>query len=722
LSQPDKPKPITRSKDPKKAPAEEQPARGTVARGAAEKPAAGRPTEFRVLSKRAAELDTRISDLNQQLKKAQENLAKADAAAVAAEQRAEDLAAAAARIGPLEQEVAAIRPQLEESRRRLKEAQLELKRARDERDRFKGEAADASQRAAGLEARSQEALAQMAKMTALKLEASSFRLRLDASRADLKKAQDELHAQSEGAVRAEAVVKAAESTRRDLEEARRKVIELSGEIQRLREARDKAESDNVQQRAAAADLREKLGQADAKLAEGKQQVESLERRLTEAKDASRRVEVLERELAQAAQVGQRVEALERQLAEAKDAESKAREEASRKAQQAASAEERLRGDVARLEGVRSEQQKSMEALGKKVTELERRLHEEETRKPEPPPRAPEPPPAPVAVAAPAPDPFVPPTPPPPPKPVEAIPPAQAVPATSGTPETTLRPQNLFGPVGADGQQIYILHELLSKDDLGVVYIASERATGRKFMAQFMAGQAGEEQTQAIERGMEKLISLPHPNILHVQGTGRRKNRLYVMMDFVEAPTLGQAKIREIPRICAILRDAASAIHYAHEEGIFHGGVNPDTILVGKDGEKDQALVKEFGLGFLQELSLPAATGTAAPPVFRNPAYLPPEQVRTQKSPLNPAIDVYGLGATLYGALAGRPPFEGKDAVQISKRVMIQDPIPVEKIRSEVPGAVGTIVRRAMAKERGVRYATAQDMADALSRYLDGARG
>jgi serine/threonine-protein kinase len=241
------------------------------------------------------------------------------------------------------------------------------------------------------------------------------------------------------------------------------------------------------------------------------------------------------------------------------------------------------------------------------------------------------------------------------------------------------------------------------------------------MARFMAGQAGEEQTQAIERGVEKLISLPHPNILHVQGSGRRKNRLYLMMDLVEAPTLGQAKIQEIPRICAILRDAAAALHYAHEEGIFHGDVNPESILVAKEDGRDHALLREFGLGFLQEIMLPPSSDKEVPPFIRDPAYLPPEQVRVLKSPLGPAGDVYGLGATLYSALARRPPFEGKDAAQVAKRVMIEEPMPVGKIRPDVPEAVGAVVRRAMAKERGLRYGSAQEMADALTRFLDGAK-
>jgi serine/threonine-protein kinase len=250
--------------------------------------------------------------------------------------------------------------------------------------------------------------------------------------------------------------------------------------------------------------------------------------------------------------------------------------------------------------------------------------------------------------------------------------------------------------------------MLPKDAMGVVYRATERSTGRAFAVRFMAGQAGEEQTQAFEREVEKLISLPHPNLLRVQGTGRRKNRLYVMTDLIEGSTLGASKISEIPRICAILRDAASAVNYANEEGIFHGDLNPESIVVSKEGGKDFALVRDFGLARLLETQSGG---------LRNPAFLPPEQVRVLKSPLSAAVDVYGLGATLFAALTGRAPFEGKDAAQISKRVMIEDPPPVEKFRSDVPKAVSAVVRRAMAKERGVRYASAQEMADALSKFL-----
>jgi serine/threonine-protein kinase len=303
----------------------------------------------------------------------------------------------------------------------------------------------------------------------------------------------------------------------------------------------------------------------------------------------------------------------------------------------------------------------------------------------------------------------------------AIPPSQAVPASGAKqPETTLKPQHTFGPDAEDGQPMYILHELLPADEMGVLYRASERADGRQFAVRFLAGQAGEEQTQAIEREVEKLIALPHPNILHVQGSGRRKNRLYLSMDLIQAPSLSRAKIHDLYRICAIVRDAAAAVHYAHEEQIMHGDLNPDNILVavGEDGG-DHALVKDFHLGFLVETLIgpPPGSKEARKPI-RNRAYLPPEQIDAVRPKLTVVGDVYGLGATLYGVLAGKPPFEEKDPAQLRRKVMFSEPPPLNKVRPDVPEALIKIIRRSMAKETGLRYASVQDFVDALNKFLE----
>jgi len=511
----------------------------------------------------------------------------------------------------------------------------------------------------------------------------------------------------------------------ELERRSQRVPALEEEAAALRrrlaeseEGRDAARKENGRLETQAAGLKQQVEASEARISESNQRVGALERELIEAREAEakaredslRELEEVRRRLAESeegrdaarkenarlesraqsadtrtSEANRRIGALERELVEAREAEAKARAGESQAAQLRETAE-RLRAETARLEKTRSEQQRWLEELGQTVVDLERQLQEAGSTKP----AKALPPPAPSEPAAPPPPPMA---------------------------ETTLRPQHLFGPVGADGHPSHVLQELLFRDAAGVVYRARERATGRTFAARFVAGQAGEEQTLAIEREVERLIALPHPNILHVQGSGRRKNRLYLMMDLVEAPTLGQAKIRDIRRVCAVVRDAAEAVHYAHEEGILHGDLNPENILVASPEGRDHALVKDFGLGRLLESLVPLTPGKDAGTPIRNPAYLPPEQTRALKPALSPSVDVYGLGATLYAALAGRPPFEGKDMPQVLTRVMFEEPLPLERVRPDVPEALAATVRRAMAKESGHRFGSAKELADALTRFL-----
>jgi chromosome segregation ATPase len=604
--------------------------------------------------------------------------------------------------------------ELEISRLRIQTGELEslvdgmdeeLQKAREDVAKADARAVELEGLVAGLEQDLEQAGEEAGKSDAraADLEKRGEQLNQDLQKARAQTAEQELRSQEELSVQTSRAARldqegtalrqqvaqetaARDEFRRSLDVARQRVMEfteehhrLFGEQKQIQENLDAARTENSQLKAQQASLAEQLRAAEARIVES----------------------------------SRRLEALQRELAEAKKWEAKARDAESQAAQARETASIRF-NDLARLEKMRAEQDRHVVDLRMTVADLERRLQEAGSLPsasepvllvppPEPPAEKPpsifdEPPPLPASVA-------------------ETIPSAVSVPKPAD--ETTLRPQNRFGPPGEDGQPAHVLMEILSRDSMGVLYRACERASGRQFAVRFMSGQAGEEQTQAIERAVEKLIALPHPNILHVQGTGRRKNRLYFAMDLVEGVTLRAAKIQDALRIAAILRDSAAALHYAHEEGILHGDLNPENILVAREEDRDHALVKDFGLSYLLETLAPAAAGKEAPLMLRNPAYLPPEQARVLKSPLGIPADVYGLGVTLYAALADRAPFEGKDAAQVLKRIQIEEPPPLERLRPDLPPALGAIARRAMAKERGLRYASAQEMADALSKFLGG---
>lgn len=760
-------------KKARKAPGEATPSPLAVVplqpRDAAQKQAVEVHSGLQDLNRRTGELEDQVGELDAELKKTREALA-------AAEARATESAAKAARATELEQEVSGLRKQLDqmqtwsaeisdhaaELRAEAEKAVAAEKAARQELEKTHEHHVTVirakDEKVAALENRAKEGLKRLkdAHEWALRDEAARATAAEKQAREELRKLQ-ELHEtmiREAAPLRSQVVelrkdidalsqqvgqaVGSREKTRRELDEVRGLLQKTREDLRQAQDLRDESERGGVALRTQLAELQRDLAalrdvrdEADRDRAALRTKVEELERKLREdLKQAQEGQDAALREVA----------SLRDQIAkaDAKSAESARYFQSIEKefvaAQARANQADVLRAELDKMKEECRDHEEGLTVLSETVMELQYRLDEAapaaaplppKVDAPPPPVKVavvPAPPPAPVVQAPPPPpapkpepvkaeidwDPPAPP--PPPPAPARVVVPAVvSVPApASASNETTLRTNNTFGPNGADGQPKYLLHEMLPKDAMGVVYRATERSSGRAFAVRFMAGQAGEAQTQAFEKEVEKLISLPHPNLLRVQGTGRRKNRLYVMMDLIEGTTLGASKIAEIPRICAILRDAASAVNYANEEGIFHGDLNPESIVVSKEGGKDFALVRDFGLACLLETQAPG---------LRNPAFLPPEQVRVLKSPLGRAVDVYGLGATLFAALTGRAPFEGKDAAQIAKRVMIEEPPPVEKFRADVPKAVSAVVRRAMAKERGVRYASAQEMADALSKFL-----
>lgn len=278
-------------------------------------------------------------------------------------------------------------------------------------------------------------------------------------------------------------------------------------------------------------------------------------------------------------------------------------------------------------------------------------------------------------------------------------------------------RNLFGPTGPDGKPGCVLLGQLGQDPTGAVFKAYDRIKGRPFAVRFMAGQAGEKESALLDEQMQALVKLPHPNILQVQGTGRRQSRLYIASDLVDAEPLSKSKIRESSRLCAIFKDAAEAVGHAHSAGIFHGDVNPENILVARTEER--VYVKDFQLANVLE-TLARQDSSKETAELHNPAFLPPEQAKQSSRAPSAAGDVYGLGAALYTALAGHPPFEGPSSAKIFARIQMEEPPALEKLRPDVPEALAAVVRRAMAKEPALRYPTAKEMADALARVLKGA--
>ncbi len=155
------------------------------------------------------------------------------------------------------------------------------------------------------------------------------------------------------------------------------------------------------------------------------------------------------------------------------------------------------------------------------------------------------------------------------------------------------------------------------------------------------------------------------------------------------------------------------MQYAHDKGVIHRDLKPANILLDRTG---QPRISDFGLAKNTQHD---SGLTASGQVMGTPGYMPPEQAAGKVAEIGPAADVYALGAILYAMLTGRPPFQAASPMDTLMQVLDKDPVAPRQLNPVVPLDLETIILKCLEKQPSRRYATAQDMADELTRFLEG---
>ena len=159
-----------------------------------------------------------------------------------------------------------------------------------------------------------------------------------------------------------------------------------------------------------------------------------------------------------------------------------------------------------------------------------------------------------------------------------------------------------------------------------------------------------------------------------------------------------------------MAQAAEALEYAHQQGIIHRDVKPANLLIDVRGN---VWITDFGLAHFRVDSGLTQTGDLLVTVL----YMSPEQASGQRVVLDHRTDVYSLGATFYELLTLQPVFDGNSRQSLLMQVLNRDPRPLRAIDRSIPAELETIVLKALAKAPADRYATAQELADDLHRFL-----
>jgi serine/threonine protein kinase len=157
--------------------------------------------------------------------------------------------------------------------------------------------------------------------------------------------------------------------------------------------------------------------------------------------------------------------------------------------------------------------------------------------------------------------------------------------------------------------------------------------------------------------------------------------------------------------------AAEALEHAHQLGIIHRDIKPANLLVDAGG---RLWVTDFGLAHCH--SQPGLTMTGD--LLGTLRYMSPEQALAQRVAVDPRTDVYSLGVTLYELLTLEPAYTGRSREEVLRQIAFEEPLPPCRLNKAVPPELETIVLKAMAKNPAERYATAQELADDLRRFLE----
>ncbi|HVT38571.1 MAG TPA: protein kinase [Gemmatimonadaceae bacterium] len=265
---------------------------------------------------------------------------------------------------------------------------------------------------------------------------------------------------------------------------------------------------------------------------------------------------------------------------------------------------------------------------------------------------------------------------------------------------------------------YTLDRELGGGGMSRVFVATETALGRQIVVKVLPPDAAAAvSAERFKREIKLAAQLQHPHIVPVLTAGESDGLPFYTMPFVKGESLrtrlsrsGELSVNESVHI---LRDIASALAYAHGEGVVHRDIKPENVILSGG----VAVVTDFGVAKAMDLAVTEGGGaksglTSLGVALGTPAYMAPEQA-TADPQVDHRADIYSFGCLAYELLAGSSPFAGRSPQQLLAAHVTDAPEPLLKRRPTVPPALAAMVMKCLEKRAGDRPQSAEELITAL---------